>query len=356
MRHLRVVVALVLFSTLALARTHIHQKPADVGHQSEVVQVIIHSPALENNLLGDPADQPASIYLPAAYKTEPQRRFAVLYFLHGYSGTAAAEMERVLRPKLDKLMAAHVIEPMIVVAPSGMNKLFGSFYTNSATTGNWDDYITRDVVGYVDAHYRTLAAAESRGISGHSMGGYGSLLLAFRHPDVFSSVYGMSPCCTELVGDLSASNTVWGRIAQVKSAAEMPQVLERQFLLAAVIAMDAAFAPDPRSPLYGDAPFVRNSEQLAPDPQVLAKFQQHILTTAVSGLLPLIARLKGIYIDYGAEDEFSHIPAGARALSEELAQAGIPNTLEVYEGTHVDHVGQRVEERMLPWMAKQLKH
>ena len=337
------IAALVLFSALAFA-------------QSEVVQVTIHSPALEHNHLGDPADQPASIYLPAAYKTEPQRRFAVIYFLHGYADTSSDKVGEILRPYLDKLIAAHAIEPMIVVAPNGVNKLFGSFYTNSPVAGNWDDYVTRDVVGYVDAHYRTLAAAESRGISGHSMGGYGSLMLAFRHPDVFSSVYGMSPCCSELVGDLSPSNQVWAHIPQVKSVAEFPDIMKHEFLLAAVIAMDAAFAPDPNSPLYGDAPFVRNREQLVPDPPVLARFQQHLLVPAVPGLLPQIARLKGIYIDYGAEDEFSHIPAGARALSAQLATAGIPNTIEVYEGTHGDRVRQRVEERMLPWMSKQLKH
>ena len=325
--------------------------------QSQIVDATVHSPGLEHNLLGDSADQPISIYLPAAYSAEPQRRFATIYFLHGYSDTASPRVARILQPYLDKLIAAHAIEPMIVVAPNGLNKYFGSFYTNSAVTGNWDDYIARDVVGYVDAHYRTLAAPGSRGIAGHSMGGYGALMLAFRHPDVFGSVYGMSPCCTTLEGDLSPSNQVWKHIAQVKSPDELGTILQHEFLLAAVIAMDAAFAPDPQNrPLLGDPAFVVRGDQLVPNPEAQAAFASHVLSTAVPALLPSIARLHAIYIDYGAEDEFSHIPLGARQVSAELARAGIPNTLEVYEGTHGDRVRQRVEQRLLPWMSQQLKH
>ena len=69
----------------------------------------------------------------------------------------------------------------------------GSFYVNSPVTGNWEDFITQDVVGYVDSHFRTLAQAESRGITGHSMGGFGALNIAMHRPDVFSAVYSMSP-------------------------------------------------------------------------------------------------------------------------------------------------------------------
>ena len=80
------------------------------------------------------------------------------------------------------------VQPMIVVLPNGANKYRGSFYANSITMGNWEDFIVRDVVGYVDGHYRTLASPAHRGIAGHSMGGYGALTLGFRHPDVFSVI------------------------------------------------------------------------------------------------------------------------------------------------------------------------
>ena len=81
-----------------------------------------------------------------------------------------------------------------------------------------------------------------------------------------------------------------------------------------------------------------------------------MVTNAIPALLPRIHQLKGIYIDYGAEDEFSHIPPGARAVSAQLATSGVPHTLETYDGNHGDHVRERIENSVLPWFSKQLTH
>ncbi len=176
--------------------------------QSQIVDVTVHSAGLEHNMLGDPADQPVSIYLPDAYAHDSERRFPVLYFLHGYGGEPAthSNAER-FRTAMDEGIAAGTVKPMIVVLPNGSNKYHGAFYANSSTTGNWDDFIVKDVVSYVDNHYRTLAFAARRGLAGHSMGGFGALTLGFRHPDVFGSIYAMSPCCTDLVGDMGPSRS-----------------------------------------------------------------------------------------------------------------------------------------------------
>jgi S-formylglutathione hydrolase len=174
--------------------------------QSRIEIAAVHSPGLEPNLLGDSADQTVAIYLPAAYQTEPQKRFATIYFLHGFADTPAKGVAEIVQEHMDKLLATQTIEPMIVVAPNGLNRLLGSFYVNSQVTGNWEDYVARDVVAYVDSHYRTLPRPESRGISGHSMGGYGALMLGFKHPDVFSFIYAMSPCAP-------CSKAIWRRLA-----------------------------------------------------------------------------------------------------------------------------------------------
>src|SRR5579884_680923 len=110
--------------------------------QSQIVDVTVHSAGLEHNLLGDPADQPVSIYLPAAYATQAQRRFPVVYFLHGYSDpTPRHQAAEMFREDMDRLIAPGTAQPMIIVLPNGINKFHGSFYANSSTTGNWDDYI-----------------------------------------------------------------------------------------------------------------------------------------------------------------------------------------------------------------------
>ena len=71
----------------------------------------------------------------------------------------------------------------------------GSMYSNSPTTGDWERFVAEDLVAYMDGHYRTLANRMSRGLAGHSMGGYGALRIGMKRPDVFFSLYIMSACC-----------------------------------------------------------------------------------------------------------------------------------------------------------------
>jgi S-formylglutathione hydrolase len=321
--------------------------------QSQVVDVTVHSPGLEHNLLGDPADQNVSIYLPEAYKREPGRRFAVLYFLHGYSDPMPRhEAAEEMRATMDGLIARGAAQPFIIVLPNGLNKYRGSFYANSTTTGNWDDYVTKDVVGYVDGHYRTLATVEHRAIAGHSMGGYGALTLAFRHPDVFSAVYAMSPCCTDLIADSGPSNPAWIAVREMKSPDDVPAALKNgHFFDGAFASMTAALAPDPKAKTLGDLPFTGTGRVLTTDPVVFELVASKMPANMVFPLLPKIAQLKGIYIEYGAQENFTHIIAGARETAQRLSEAGISNTLEVFQGDHVNHFDQRIKERVLPWVS-----
>jgi S-formylglutathione hydrolase len=322
--------------------------------QSQVVDVTVHSAGLEHNLLGDPADQPVSIVLPAAYAQDPQRRFPVLYFLHGYTDTTPLHQRAVLfAGAMDRLFSAGKA-PFIAVLPMGLNRFGGAFYANSSTEGNWDDYITRDVVGYVDSHYRTVANAKDRVVAGHSMGGYGALTLAFRHPGVFSYVYAMSPCCTDIVGDFGPSNFAWRGVGELKSPDEIPAALKNhQFFVAAFAAMDAALAPDTSSAIFGDPPFKLVNGQIHTDPAVFSEIAARLPANMIFPLLTNIVQLKGIFIEYGAQENFSHIVIGAQEMSQRLSQAGVAHTLEVFQGDHGDHIDERATEHLLPWAAQQ---
>jgi S-formylglutathione hydrolase len=324
--------------------------------QSQIVDITVHSPGLEHNLLGDSADQPASVYLPAAYAAEPTRRFPVLYFLHGFSDPTSRHDAAVgMRAAMDPLIASGAVQPFIIVLPNCINKYRGCFYVNSATTGNWDDYVTKDVVSYIDTHYRTLATVDHRAIAGHSMGGYGALTLAFRHPDVFSSVYAMSPCCTDLVADQGPSNPAWIDIHNMKSPDDVPAALESgHFFDGAFAAMTASLAPDPNAKTLGDLPFIVDGRALSTDPAVFSRLAMNMPANMVFPLLPNIAQLKGIFIEYGAQENFTHIILGARETAERLSEAGISNTLEVFQGDHVNHFNQRVSDRLLPWISNQI--
>ncbi|HEX7773821.1 MAG TPA: alpha/beta hydrolase-fold protein, partial [Pyrinomonadaceae bacterium] len=138
---------------------------------------------------------------------------------------------------------------------NGANAYKGSFYTNSAVTGNWEDFIVRDLVNYVDSNYRTIRAPQSRGIAGHSMGGYGSVMLGMKHPEIFGAVYALSPCCLAMEADLSEANSAWTDVLQLTSKDQLNATPRSfaQFYHSAMMALSAAFSPNPnRAPFFVD--------------------------------------------------------------------------------------------------------
>lgn len=196
MRPLWCTTCLVLLLTLASAA----REPA--GH-GQLLYITVHGAALEHNHVVDSPDREVAIYLPPNYDNTAQR-YPVLYLLHGYTADDRSWMDPDyvgLPGMMDRLIKRHAIAPMIVVMPNSFNRFAGSFYTNSELSGGWEDFIASDLIRYVDAHYRTLATVDSRGIAGHSMGGYGALRIGMQHPEVFSVAYGLSPCCALWDGD-----------------------------------------------------------------------------------------------------------------------------------------------------------
>jgi enterochelin esterase-like enzyme len=159
------------------------QAPAPMGGV-ELKTETFTSPALADNLIGDPAERPISILLPPSYGSG-DKRYPVIYVLHGYRENAM-DIAEPMQAALEPLMASREAGEMILVFPDCSNRWGGCMYLNSPTLGNYETYITQDLVDYVDAHYRTLPARESRGITGCSMGGVGAIHLALKYPEVFS--------------------------------------------------------------------------------------------------------------------------------------------------------------------------
>jgi enterochelin esterase-like enzyme len=158
---------------------------------------IAASEALQGMLLDDTLFSPIigesfkyRVYLPPDYLRAPQRRYPVLYMLHGTGGTYTEWTDSFLPEQADRLMVAGEIQPMIVVMPDDGESTYWANWDNGP---RWGDYVTEDVVSTIDQRYRTLAQAADRGIGGLSMGGLGALNLAFQHPDVFGVVGAHSP-------------------------------------------------------------------------------------------------------------------------------------------------------------------
>src|SRR5580704_819258 len=164
-------------------------KPVTVEH------IKVHGAALEGNLEGDDVDREVIVFLPPGYATQRNRRYPVLYALHGYSIGAEQWTKEIHVPQTIEGAFARGAQDMIVVLPDSKTIHNGSMYSSSATTGDFEKFIARDVVAWIDSHYRTIPQRASRGLVGHSMGGYGASRIGMKYPDVFGSLYIMSPCC-----------------------------------------------------------------------------------------------------------------------------------------------------------------
>jgi pimeloyl-ACP methyl ester carboxylesterase len=267
---------------------------------------------------------------------------------------------------MDALIASGTVREMILVVASGANKLGGGFYVNSPVTGNWEDFIVKDVVGYIDSHFRTLPRAESRGISGHSMGGFGSLNIAMRYPEVFGAVYSLSPGLFDENGleeSLFASEATIANFIKYENnlAALSLEEATRKMLSSPdrfTLAYAYAFAPNPdRHPPYYDYPFTEVDGQPVRDDVLWKKWESGfggIAEEAVQYKDNLL-QLKGIVVDYGTADENGWIPRGCIYYGEQLSAAGIPVKLESYNGNHSGQIGTRIRDHMLPYFSGLLK-
>jgi S-formylglutathione hydrolase FrmB len=258
---------------------------------------------------------------------------------------------------MDSLVRRGAAREMIIVMPNGKNRYLGAFYLNSATNGRWEDYITRDLIGHVDTTYRTMRTAASRGIAGHSMGGFGAIMLATRHPDLFGAAYALSPCCLGMVADLSASDSAWYRLAEYKNWEDLVERAgeKKDFMPIGFVALAAAISPNPRAaPWKADLPVVVRGGRLQPVPSALDKWRAMLPLSNVKASRAALLRLKGLALDVGVRDEFSHITRGTVLFSDSLAFYKVPHTLEVYEGDHRDRIRERVTTRVLPFFSREL--
>lgn len=316
----------------------------------------VPAPALRNNMVGDPHWDRVSIYLPPSYSRAPSRRYPVLYFLHGFDADDRALIKGAyqnldIRLSMDSLIREGAIEEMIVVMPNARNAYNGSFYTNSPVTGNWEQFIVRDLVSYVDRKYRTLTTRKARGIAGHSMGGYGALRIAMRHPETFSAVYALSAyglAFTDSVEGMYQKN--WRAALALRSWEDYRKA---GFITDLLMAFGAANAPDFQNPpFYVSLPYIASGDSLVLDHQIARRWSARPLEMVPEYVASL--RRLSIAFDAGTMDAFKDIPVRARALDALLSSLKVPHSFELYEGGHGDQIRARIETKMLPFFSRVL--
>jgi S-formylglutathione hydrolase len=290
------------------------------------------------------------VYLPPSYARNPQRRYPVLYLLHGFTdsdsrwfGLDGKHFVNV-QNAVDRAYANGAPE-LVVVMPNAFTKFQGSMYSSSAAIGNWEAFVTRDLVAYVDRNYRTLPKRESRGLAGHSMGGYGTVRLGMKYPEVFSSLYAMSPCC--MGATLEPNAQAMERAAKVKTPED---IAAADFGTKAMLASAAAWSPNPvRPPLYIDLPMADGK----PVPQVIAAWAANAPLAMVHQYVPNLRTFDAIALDAGDRDV--GIAATVKTLDQVLTAYGIAHSAEIYSGDHVSGVEKQLEIKVMPFFGRHLR-
>ena len=154
---------------------------------------VFDSDALKGNPLGDPHERPLWVYVPPGYDDEPERRYPSVYVIQGLTGQVdmwrnRTPFRRNFPETADELFASGEAPPCIVVWVDAWTSYGGAQFLDSPGTGNYHTYLCDELVPWVDEHYRTLAAAEHRGIAGKSSGGYGAMVTPMLRPDLFGGL------------------------------------------------------------------------------------------------------------------------------------------------------------------------
>lgn len=326
-----------LFAAASLSLSMLVSAPAS----ARVEKITVHGKSLEGNLEGNSADRTVLVLLPPSYDKAKARRYPVLYFLHGYNSQAEGTVAWTKMEQRQLAAMKATGKEFIVVAPDTDTLMSGSMYSNSVTVGNFEDFITKDLIAYTDSHYRTVAKRESRGLFGHSMGGYGTLRIAMHHPELYSAIYALDPCCL-LPRQITAEQS------QKYEGLTPDQVAKGDFGIRTTYAVAAAWSPDPsKPPFYVDLPTTNG----VLDPLVIAEWYANAPTAMVPQFLPALKSLTAIGMETGAKD---FVKTDVEAMHAQFLKYGLKHDWFFHDGDHGSKVSEDLEKIVFPFFVKHL--
>ncbi len=249
-------------------------------------------------------------------------------------------------------IASHRFGEMIVVTPDGSTRWGGSFYVNSSATGNWEDFISKELVNYIDTNYRTLAKAESRAIAGHSMGGYGAITLAMKHPDVFSIAYSMNGGFLSFTAELNPKNPDVRKFTLAKNTQELLATKSPNAI--SLLAVSQAFSPNTTNAAFlVDKPYKIQAGKMVPNPIAYSRWIERDVVQMAKKYKTNLLKLKAIKFDCGDQEDVKLIEINSRLLSQELSRLNVPHQFEQYNGDHRNRLWQlngRIYNEVLPFV------
>lgn len=307
-------------------------------------ELVIDSPALSGNPLGDPAERPLWVYLPPGYDDEPDRRYPSVYVIQGYTGHVQMWWNRSpfrspYPEAVDELFASSAHPPCIVVFVDAWTSYGGSQYVDSAGTGRYHTYLCEDVVPFVDARYRTIADPAHRGIQGKSSGGFGAMITPMLRPDLFGALATHAGdtlyelCYLSDFGPAARYLRSWDGSIEAwwdDFRRRVPFTNKADATLLGLYGVAACFSPDDAGrPVL---PFDPRTGR--PLPEVWDRWLRWDPVRMVPQHAEALRGLRGIWVDAGRSDEY-FLDLGAEAFVGELAAIGVTDVrFELFDATH----------------------
>ncbi len=317
-----------------------------VNLQGRIVSVEHESEVLKHNALGDPSRRALPIYLPPGYDDQPEQRYPVVWVLAPFGSwgeryfNLQAWDENIVQ-RMDRLTGEGKVKPAILAFPDCFTSFGGSQYVNSSAVGNYQDYVIKELIPLIDGTFRTQSDRDRRGVLGYSSGGYGALMLAMKHPNVFGAMachsgdmffeqgYWMDFSGT--IRELERWNGVAAFLASLKEI-ERPHEKSRDWFNAVdVMAMSACYSPNPESEYGFDLPFDLYTGMIKEE--VWKRWQEKDPIRIVEDHLDALRSMRAVYFDCGIRDEYN-LFLGARRLHQILDQYGVEHTYLEHDGSH----------------------
>ena len=329
-------------------------------------------PTLKENLIGEDGSKVMRVYLPPSYDFT-NKRYPVIYVLHGFNGDSNS-LTRKMKSAMDRMILSEEIQEAIAVFVDGSNRFGGSQYLSSPTIGDYETYIRRDLVNFIDRQYRTIPHRDSRGITGFSMGAYGSMRLSLKYPGVFGVVVAQAgtynfeddliQSFTEKGGVVitlmeplkqKSGDAFWNALDDLANSDAL-RTVSLPFRNGLAYLAGVASNPD-KPPCYLDLPY-RLKTGIPPWERNEDVWERIVENDAIHELDRYFNRLKqnpqrpvqlnGIKLVHGLEDEKA-LPRQAKALDQRLTELDIDHEFVTHGRGHTF-----IAEESLQFMAKHL--
>lgn len=318
-----------------------------------IVLECFDSKVLEKNPLGDPSEREFPVYLPPSYNNS-DKKYPVVYLIMGFTGKGIMNLNvsfltENIYQRLNRLINTKKMKEMIVVMPDCITKYGGSQYINSTATGNYEDYVIKELIPYIDKKYRTIESSSSRAICGKSSGGYGSVILAMKNPDVFGLMCSTAGdmyfeyCYLPDFPTFITGIEEYGKgdkavVNFIRKELNYNQPKPKLFMdIINIIGMASCYSPNPngmKTKGYNfDLPFDVETSEL--NSVVFNKWLKHDPIRLIDRYTSNLRKLKLIYLDAGIKDEFN-LHAGARIFCEKLKRKKIKYIHEEFNAGHMN--------------------